>query len=322
MIFKYSIAVFFLVFPLLSLYSTPKDLNGNSASLFDKDNIYPEIKNLKKNDLFFKQIISDISHSYMLNAAGKPPIPLSLYTYTLKEGENIFSMAARFNLPYDAISSVNRIPSIKEMEAENKKQKLLIPNQVALFIPEYPLSEIDFLLTARKPDKTKKITVNNFDSGKQEVFFVIIDGKYNSTERAFFLSTFFRFPLEKGRLTSLFGYRINPISGRSTFHHGIDIAAPRGNPVMAAGKGKVLKIGFDKIYGNFIIIKHPGEYETLYGHLDKILVESGSFIVDGAVIGNVGSTGYSTGSHLHFEVKSSKKNEDPLLILPTKRLKQ
>lgn len=312
----------FLTFPLLSLYSTPETLNVNSASLFDENYIYPEIKNLKESDLFFKQIISDISHAYMLSAARKPPIPLSFYTYTLKEGENIFSTAARFNLPYDAISSVNRIPSLKVMETENKKQKLLIPNQVALFIPEHPLSEIDFLLTARKSDKTKKIAVNNFYSGNHEVFFVIINERYNSTERAFFLSTFFRFPLERGRLTSPFGYRINPISGRSTFHRGVDIAAPKGNPVIAAGKGKVLKAEFDKIYGNFIIIKHPGGYETLYGHLDKILVTSGSFIVGGAIIGEVGSTGYSTGPHLHFEIKSSKKNENPLLILPIKRLKQ
>ncbi len=103
--------------------------------------------------------------------------------------------------------------------------------------------------------------------------------------------------------TSSFGWRTHPITGSRRFHSGIDIGAPMGAPVVAAGTGIVMTSGWLGGYGKTIVIQHNGVQQTLYGHLSEIFVQAGQRIEQGTVIGRVGSTGNSTGPHLHFETK-------------------
>ena len=103
--------------------------------------------------------------------------------------------------------------------------------------------------------------------------------------------------------TSNFGWRIHPISGSRRFHAGIDIGAPMGAPVVAAGSGTITSAGWFGGYGKAIVIQHNGIQQTLYGHLSEIFVQPGQRIEQGTVIGRVGSTGNSTGPHLHFETR-------------------
>lgn len=105
--------------------------------------------------------------------------------------------------------------------------------------------------------------------------------------------------------TSSFGWRTHPITGTRRFHSGIDIGAPMGAPVVAAGSGTVVSSGWIGGYGKAITIEHNGVQQTLYGHLSEIFVQPGQNIEQGTVIGRVGSTGNSTGPHLHFETKVS-----------------
>jgi len=105
--------------------------------------------------------------------------------------------------------------------------------------------------------------------------------------------------------TSSFGWRMHPITGNRRFHSGIDIGAPMGAPVVAAGSGTVVSAGWLGGYGKTITIEHNGVQQTLYGHLSEIFVQPGQNIEQGTVIGRVGSTGNSTGPHLHFETKVS-----------------
>lgn len=116
-----------------------------------------------------------------------------------------------------------------------------------------------------------------------------------------------------GKLTSRFGKRVDPVTRRrQTFHKGIDIAAPAGTPVYAAGDGIVSTAGFVKNgYGNLIIIRHADDIASYYGHLSAISVRSGRVINKGDLIGRVGSTGRSTGPHLHFEVRRGDRALDP-----------
>lgn len=105
-------------------------------------------------------------------------------------------------------------------------------------------------------------------------------------------------------ISSLFGWRIHPISGTSRMHTGTDIAAPEGTPVLAAMSGKVLLADNLGGYGLTIALEHSnGTQQTLYGHLSEIFVKPGELIQQGAVIGRVGSTGNSTGPHLHLEFR-------------------
>jgi murein DD-endopeptidase MepM/ murein hydrolase activator NlpD len=115
----------------------------------------------------------------------------------------------------------------------------------------------------------------------------------------------FTYPLAiPSPITSLFGWRIHPISGNTKMHTGTDIAAPEGTPVLAAMAGKVLLADTLGGYGLTIALEHSdGTQQTLYGHLSEIFVKPGELIQQGAVIGRVGSTGNSTGPHLHLEFR-------------------
>jgi murein DD-endopeptidase MepM/ murein hydrolase activator NlpD len=109
-------------------------------------------------------------------------------------------------------------------------------------------------------------------------------------------------PPTKGVITSTFGYRESPFSGRRDFHSGLDIGAKIGTPVKATANGKVTFAGKQGFLGKLVIIDHGHGMLTRYGHLSKILINHGETVKRGDVIGEVGNTGRSTGSHLHYEV--------------------
>ncbi len=117
-------------------------------------------------------------------------------------------------------------------------------------------------------------------------------------------------------ITSYYGMRYHPVLGYDRFHSGIDYAADYNVPIKAAESGKVLSAGVNGGYGNCVIIDHGGGVSTLYGHANKLLVKSGDIVVKGQQIALVGSTGMSTGPHLHFEVRVNGQTTDPLKWLP------
>lgn len=118
-----------------------------------------------------------------------------------------------------------------------------------------------------------------------------------------------------GTITSPFGYRQNPFGGGTEFHTGLDIAAPMGTTVTAAEGGTIISAGWYGGYGNYILIDHGGGMSTGYGHLSQIFVAAGQQVQKGQAIGAVGSTGMSTGPHLHFEVRLNGKPTDPAAYL-------
>lgn len=122
-------------------------------------------------------------------------------------------------------------------------------------------------------------------------------------------------PVQNARLTSPFGYRVNPVSGNYGFHTGIDLAAAEGTPVSAAFYGKVRECGESDVWGKYILLEHSDNCETYYCHLSEIYVTEGAVIRRGETIGLVGSTGWSTGPHLHFEVRIDGVRVDPEYLL-------
>jgi murein DD-endopeptidase MepM/ murein hydrolase activator NlpD len=117
------------------------------------------------------------------------------------------------------------------------------------------------------------------------------------------------------RISSLFGYRIHPITGRRRFHDGLDIAAVTGKNVYAYTDGRVVETGWNGGYGNCILIDHGNGLKTRYAHLSKIFVRIGQRVGTGERIGAVGSSGNSTGPHLHFEVIKNGRTQNPLNYL-------
>ena len=114
------------------------------------------------------------------------------------------------------------------------------------------------------------------------------------------------------RISSYFAGRIDPITGKKSNHGGLDLASPYGSPILAANSGKVIIAGYHYSYGNYVVIDHGGGVSTLYGHSSKLLVSRGQSVSRGQQIAKVGSTGRSTGNHLHFEVRINGTRVDPL----------
>ena len=117
-------------------------------------------------------------------------------------------------------------------------------------------------------------------------------------------------------VTSPYGYRIHPITGKTDFHTGVDLGAAMGTPIRAAFAGTVTEVGESEIYGNYIVVTHSDTLSTRYCHCSEIVAPQGSVIRQGETIAKVGTTGLSTGPHLHFELKVDGVNVDPEPFLP------
>lgn len=115
-----------------------------------------------------------------------------------------------------------------------------------------------------------------------------------------------------GPVTSQFGWRLHPVSGGEDFHKGVDIAAAEGTSILAALPGVVEETGYNDSYGNFVVLRHSDNLRTTYNHCSEILVQEGQQMARGDRIARVGSTGISTGPHLHFEVEVQGLKADPL----------
>jgi murein DD-endopeptidase MepM/ murein hydrolase activator NlpD len=117
-----------------------------------------------------------------------------------------------------------------------------------------------------------------------------------------------------GPITSYFGYRYHPILHVTRFHAGVDIGAGWGSPIVAAGDGQVVSAGWSGGYGREVEIAHGGGLVSIYGHMSEIVAQSGSFVRRGQLIGYVGSSGLSTGPHVHFEVRQGGQPVNPLSV--------
>ncbi len=127
--------------------------------------------------------------------------------------------------------------------------------------------------------------------------------------------TFIRMPIPYARLSSKFGARKHPVLGSMRMHKGVDYAASTGTPIMAAGDSRVEFIGWQRGYGNTVILNHGRGYTTLYGHMSRTAkLRKGQSVPQGTVIGYVGSTGMSTGPHLHYEFRVNGAHRNPLSI--------
>lgn len=163
----------------------------------------------------------------------------------------------------------------------------------------------------------------NYEAVQKEIQKIIAAAAAAQTQLSF---TGFTCPLKSyTRISSEYGYRVNPVTGVYKLHGGIDFAAPKGTPIYAAAAGYVSSAGWNSGgYGNCVILYHGtmndgAAYSTLYAHMSSIAVSAGTYVKQGQVIGYVGSTGNSTGNHLHLEVwqgRSSANRVDPRKFIP------
>jgi murein DD-endopeptidase MepM/ murein hydrolase activator NlpD len=141
-------------------------------------------------------------------------------------------------------------------------------------------------------------------------------GGYYSFDGKSLKKAFLKSPIEFTRISSGFAMRVHPISGQWKQHQGVDFAAPSGTPIRASGDGTVEFVGTQNGYGNVVMIKHWNNYSTVYAHMSRFApgMRKGSKVSQGEVIGYVGSTGWATGPHLHYEFRVNNQPRDPMSI--------
>jgi len=289
---------------------------GFGASYLEAQVPYPQISALRNEDALFAQLEESIERSRVaLKAPGRSTgDELVFYCYRLPRESNAFEVAAAFSLPYDTIATLNRLDGPGSIPAGTL---LVVPSAPGVFVPQKPKTELEFLMRSLWAGEAPQGLEAKVRLGDEEVAFRFYPGaQFHASERTFFLVAGFRFPLPKGVITSSFGARVDPFTGKSVkFHAGIDIGAPYGTQVFAARAGKIETTGYSEVYGNYILISHGSEWETLYGHLSKILAVPGKRVEGGEIIGLVGSTGMSTGPHLHFETRRKGVATDPARLI-------
>jgi murein DD-endopeptidase MepM/ murein hydrolase activator NlpD len=274
---------------------------------------FPLIARLEPGDGLFSQYLADVESArrrlFGGNGLSMPALAesLTIYAYTLASGEDLLRLAARCNVPYAALATLNRLPHASALASSGT---VLLPSMPGLFIPETPQSDLEQLLRSTRDD-TEGVVVTVRYGGRREQFRFIPGADFSPTERTFFLNANFRFPLRNYRITSSYGPRVNPITGNLRLHQGLDLAAPLGTEVFATRDGVVIDRGEDGIYGKYIILQHGDNWVSLYGHLSEFNVLLRDEVRSGGLLGKVGSTGQSTGPHLHFELRQSGRAQDP-----------
>ena len=240
---------------------------------------------------------------------------LLLYTsHLIEKDETIISVAQKFGLNQDTIISVNGITNARQLR---KDTALRVPNQDGILYQVKSGETLSGIAKKFDIDESAIQTVNELfpNAPLRANTSVFIPGaKLDPLALQEINGDLFAWPV-RGYITSNYGYRANPFTGVRQFHSGLDIGVPTGTPVKAAMAGRVTTAGYDNSYGNYVVISHYAGYRTLYAHLSVIRTKPGAYVGSGERIGDAGSTGVSTGPHLHFTVYKNGVTVNPRTLL-------
>ncbi|MCL2831664.1 MAG: M23 family metallopeptidase [Treponema sp.] len=247
------------------------------------------------------------------------PVPLKMTeyfaweSYTVKKGDSVSSIAAAHGLSMDAVIASNNLTNAHLLKIG---QVLRLPNMNGIPYVVKKGDNLSKISRAYNIPLEVLVDVNNIQKDLiipgQNIF--LPGAKMPATDFSRALGTLFVSPLSgtKPALSSGFGWREDPFGAGQKLHEAIDMAIASGTPVKAASAGKVSMVGVSAVYGNYIIINHSDNMQTLYAHLSVISIKMGDNVNQGTKIGEVGSTGMSTGPHLHFAVYKNGHAVNPL----------
>lgn len=249
--------------------------------------------------------------------------------YTIRQGDNLWSIARKFKIDHRLIIKANDISNPDMLKAG---KQIVVPNREGVthrVRRKDSLSSIaeSYGVSVQKIRQHNNIAGNTIRAGavlfipdahpiKKKAEKILpqrspVSVAKEPEERP---RKRFQWPVV-GRITSSFGKRISPISGKRSFHTGMDIGCPMDTPVKAAADGKVIFSGWKEIFGNMIIIKHDDGFITVYGHHKENIAKENDEVKAGDVIARSGTSGASTGPHLHFEIRKHLTPLNPLRLL-------
>jgi len=235
-------------------------------------------------------------------------------SHVVASGENISELAINFGLNQDTIISLNNVTNSRLLQIG---KVLKVPNQDGILHTVRSDETLSSIAEKYSADVEAIKIANELFSDKvtagKDVF--VPGARLDWTKIQEINGDLFIWPVS-GAITSSYGYRRNPFNrGRSQFHSGIDIRGSMGAPIKAAMAGRVSMVGYDSVFGNYVIINHHSGYRTLYGHMSVIRTRTGAYVVMGERIGDVGSSGQSTGPHLHFTVYKNGVTVNPRALM-------
>jgi len=309
--------LFFLFFILLStgnLYAQTEDQITRIKIETDKLPVLESLSPSRANTVLrdYNNIVE--SNSKTISAGREPEIMFFKYTNT--ERFTFQGLAARCCVTQETLATLNQIENAQD---DIKGRTLILPVVSGIFIPvERGINSIEVLLQENYSSHPLTKTNIYYNINGRDYLF-LRSKRFTPTERAYFLDSSLRLPLDNDSfwVSSEFGKRKNPFSGEMKNHNGIDLAAAEGTPVYAIKDGSVYAaIEKDPEFGNYIILSHDlGKMTSVYAHLSRITVDRYQYVKKGDVIGYVGQTGKATGPHLHFEIRTGGKAEDPRVKL-------
>ena len=241
---------------------------------------------------------------------------VTFQTYTVKSGDSISTISRKFGL--SNISTLIAVNDISNVRTLRSGQKLKIPSIDGLVCNVQSGDSLNSLSVKYHVSVEEILDANDLTSEKltKGMSLFIPGAKMDAMSLKKAMGELFVYPIVSGwRLTSRFGPRKDPFTGVASSHTGIDMACATGTPIRAAMSGKVAYVGWSNIFGNYVIINHANGYQTLYGHMSKTLAKKGQVVDQSTKIGLVGSTGYSTGPHLHFTVYKNGNLVDPMSLI-------
>ncbi len=243
---------------------------------------------------------------------------ITYQTYRVKSGDMIGFIADDFNVTQDTIISIN---NIRQSRLIQPGQYLKIPSMPGIIYSVKKDGETPSSIAEKYEINVEKCAlVNNLQPSSQlsagtSIF--VPDAELDWATRQEINGDLFKKPLHSRYwLSSPYGWRDSPFNpGKRTFHGGMDMAVAQGTAIYPSLDGKVTATGYNATYGNYVIITHHSGYKTLYAHMSSINCKKGNFVYTNTVIGRVGSTGMSTGPHLHFTVYKNGKTVNPSLMI-------
>lgn len=312
--FVLAAVVFTVVLGLLSPVVTPsRDFSLPPTLLpLPSDPVLPGL--LFKSDSLEAALGEKPAELALKDALAKEQTPvLATQSYTLQKGDRLATVATRFEVTLGTLISFNNIKNVRRV---GQGTTLVIPNADGILYTVVKGDSLSGIARATKVDYERILEANGLStpvvSPGQKLF---IPGATLSTwDLRQASGELFLYPT-RGTITSRFGTRRDPFTGVRTFHNGIDIANALGTPVRASMAGTVTDTGFNSSYGNYIVINHEGGFQTLYGHLKSFGVRVGQDVAQGQQIGQMGNTGYSTGTHTHFSIFKWNRALNPLNYL-------
>jgi len=244
--------------------------------------------------------------------------PLTYKTYRVKQGDMIGLIAEENNISQDTLITVNHITATRSLQIGTYLKIPSIPG--ILYTVRQDGETLEKIAKTYDISAEKCSTVNNTAldvSLKAGSTLFLPDALMDETTKKEINGDLFHKPLKvRWYLSSPYGWRSSPFNtGKRSFHGGMDMAAASGSNIYASLDGRVSFTGYNETYGNYVIITHHSGYKSLYAHMNSISCKKGQYVYTNTIIGKVGSTGMSTGPHLHFAVYKNGKGLNPSVLM-------